>query len=188
MPKRALGSSMSPQVPIPTALQLTNSRIKSLCPRRRVRSAVRRAPTAASPCTADSSGRYVAPLAALRVYNDYRESFRSAGIMPSSAMNRARRLTCWRALGSWVCAFSLLIVLANRVPHFPESASTCAPSAPPHLTAKLLAKDFYLLQPPASGIISHLHSTTTRKAAKEAGPLFPVSLDNRLYTRPPPTS
>lgn len=61
-------------------------------------------------------------------------------------------------------------------------------SAPPQMTAKLLAKDFYLLQPPASGIFTLLRAVPIRSVAKEAWPLLAVFLDNRLYTRPPPTS
>jgi len=88
----------------------------------------------------------------------------------------------------YLCAFSLLFVLANRVPRFPRSETSWVRSVPPQMTAKLLAKDFYLLQPPAAGILTHLRSIPVRIAAEEQRPLFPVSLDNRLYTRPPPTS
>jgi len=88
----------------------------------------------------------------------------------------------------WLCAFSLLIVLANRVPRFPRSEASWVRSAPPQMTAKLLAKDFYLLQPPASGIFTFLRPIPIRSAAKEVRPLLPVFLDNCLYTRPPPTT
>src|SRR5208337_209791 len=100
----------------------------------------------------------------------------------------ACRLSYGRGLVLWLCAFSLLIVLANRVPRFPRSETSWVRSVPPQVTAKLLAKDFYLLQPPASGIFTLLRSIPVPSAAEEVRPLFPVSLDNRLYTRPPPTS
>jgi hypothetical protein len=100
----------------------------------------------------------------------------------------AHRNSCWRALVPWLCALSLLIVLANRVPRFHGSETTWVRSVPPQMTAKILAKDFYLLQPPASGVFTLLRSIPVSRAAQEAHPLFPVSLDNRLYTRPPPAS
>lgn len=98
-----------------------------------------------------------------------------------------RRLSCWRAVLPWLCAFSLLVVLANRVPRFPGSETSWVRGDPPQMTAKLLAKDFYLLQPPASGIFTQLCSIPVRKAREESRPHFPLFLDNRLYTRPPPT-
>ena len=56
------------------------------------------------------------------------------------------------------------------------------------MTAKLLAKDFYLLQPPASDIFALLRSISVREGKEEVHADFLFFLDNRLYTRPPPTS
>jgi len=100
----------------------------------------------------------------------------------------ARRCSCWRGLLLWLCAFSLLIVLANRVPRFPRSEASWVRSAPPQMTAKLLAKDFYLLRPPTSGVFTLPRAIPIRSVAKEAWPLISVFLDNCLYTRPPPSS
>ncbi|MGB7845692.1 MAG: hypothetical protein WBL63_08770 [Candidatus Acidiferrum sp.] len=55
------------------------------------------------------------------------------------------------------------------------------------MTAKLLAKDIYLLQPPASGFFTFLRTILIWKAAEEERPVLATSLDNSLYTRPPPT-
>ena len=98
------------------------------------------------------------------------------------------RLCTWRGLVLWLCVFSLLFALASRVPRFAGDETSWVRSAPPHVTAKLLAKDFYLLQAPRSGILIPLRVVPLRDRVKEAWPLFSVFLDNRLYTRPPPIS
>lgn len=99
-----------------------------------------------------------------------------------------RHLSCWRALLLWICAFSLLVVLANRVPRFPGSELSWVPSVSSQVTVKLLAKEFFLLQPPESDIFTPLRSILVRKRAEELNAVFPAPLDNCLYTRPPPTA
>jgi hypothetical protein len=100
-----------------------------------------------------------------------------------------RRLPFWRGLVLCLCASSLLVVLANRVPRFPRSETSWVRCVPPQITAKLLVKGLYLLPPPASALFALERSIpAVLIAAHEARPLVPVSLDNRLYTRPPPTS
>lgn len=98
-----------------------------------------------------------------------------------------RRLPYWRGLVLWLCAVSLLIALASRVPRFSESETSWVQSGSPQMTAKLLAKDIYLLQPPASGFFTFLRTILIWKAAEEERPVLATSLDNSLYTRPPPT-
>jgi hypothetical protein len=89
----------------------------------------------------------------------------------------------------WVCAFSLVLVLANRFPRIEYNEETSwVPSAPSHMTAKVMAKDFYLLLPPASGAITLVCSIPTPLDTQEEHPVFPVSLDNCLFTRPPPSA
>jgi hypothetical protein len=110
--------------------------------------------------------------------------------MPPNAYGtiEGRRLSSWRSLLLWLCAFSLLVALANRVPHFAQGETSWVRSTPPHITARIMAKDFFLLPPPASGIFTPLRSVPVLRTAKEARPPSPVFLDNRLYTRPPPTA
>src|SRR6202008_3527693 len=95
-----------------------------------------------------------------------------------------RRLSWWRSSLLWLCVLSLLVVLANRVPHFAQSEASWVASTPPHITAK----GFFLLPPPTSAIFTPLRSVPVLRTAKEARPPSPVFLDNRLYTRPPPTA
>lgn len=99
-----------------------------------------------------------------------------------------RRLSSWRGVLLWLCAFSLLVVLANRVPHFPGNELSWVPSVSSQATVKLLAKEFFLLQPPESDIFTPLRPILVRKQAEELSPVFPAPLDNCLYTRPPPTA
>ena len=98
------------------------------------------------------------------------------------------RLCTWRGVALWLCVFSLLFAVASRVPRFAGDATSWVRSAPPHVTAKLLAKDFYLLQAPRSGILIPLRVVPLRDRVSEAWPPFSVFLDNRLHTRPPPIS
>jgi hypothetical protein len=100
---------------------------------------------------------------------------------------RAHQFPCWRGLLLCLCAFSLLIAVANRVPRFSRTETSWVQSVPLQMTAKLLARDFYLLPPPASGIFTLLLSIPVVKVAEESRPVFPIFLDNCLYTRPPPT-
>lgn len=117
-------------------------------------------------------------------------TFRLAGLQMSRADRTAggRCLYSWRGLVLWVCAFSLLFALASRVPRFKGSEVSWVRATPPQMTAKILAKDFYLLQAPASGILTRPRLILIRKLVKETRPPFAVFLDNRLYTRPPPTA
>jgi hypothetical protein len=102
---------------------------------------------------------------------------------------RPRRLTCIRFAVVWLCAFSLIVVLANRVPRIPGNEETSwVPSAPSQLIAKVLAKEFYVFLPPSSGASTLLHSIPSRLENREEHPIVSVSLDNRLFTRPPPSA
>lgn len=56
------------------------------------------------------------------------------------------------------------------------------------MTAKVLAKDFYVLLPPASGAIALLRSIPSPLETREEHPIVSISLDNRLFTRPPPSA
>jgi hypothetical protein len=88
----------------------------------------------------------------------------------------------------WVCALSLVIVLANRVPRIPGNEEiSWVSSAPSQITAKVLSKDFFVLLPPASGAITFLRSVTSPLETCEEDPIVSTSLDNRLFTRPPPS-
>jgi hypothetical protein len=79
------------------------------------------------------------------------------------------------------------MILAIRVPRFPDTQLSWVGSVPPHITAKLLAKDFYLLLPAISGVSVLLLSIPLQRAVEHASPFF-VFLDGRLYSRPPPTA
>jgi hypothetical protein len=109
--------------------------------------------------------------------------------MLSPLMARPRRLTCTRFAVVWLCVFSLIVVLANRVPRIPGNEETSwVPSAPSQMTAKVLAKDFYVLLPPASGAVTLLRSIPSPLETREEHPVVSTSLDNRLFTRPPPSA
>lgn len=101
---------------------------------------------------------------------------------------RGHRFPFWRSAVLWLCGFSLLFALASRVPRFSGTETSWVRAAPPHITAKILAKDLYLLQAPLSGILTPPRVTLIRKLVKETQAPFAVSLDNRLYTRPPPAA
>lgn len=115
-------------------------------------------------------------------------SYRSAGTMVLPAMTASRSLTFLKGLLIWACAFSLLIVLANRVPYFSANETSWVGSAPVQLSAKLLVKDLFLLHPPATGMFTVLRSISIRTARKEARPPVSVFLGNCVYIRPPPTA
>jgi len=206
MQQRALGSSMLRRAPIPTALRSISLRIKSSCPRSRARFAVRRVRTAASPFTGDNSfcgkrrergdsstwdsssiGSSASPGCILSSEASFLIGWAE---MPPFAYQTSGgpRLCTWRGLALWLCVFSLLFALASRVPRFADDETSWVRSAPPHVTAKLLAKDFYLLQAPRSGILIPLRVVPLRDRVSEAWPPFSVFLDNRLHTRPPPIS
>jgi hypothetical protein len=89
----------------------------------------------------------------------------------------------------WVCALSLVIVLASHVPRILGNEETSwVPSAPSQITAKVLSKDFFVLLPPASGAIALLHLALSPLELREENPIVSISLDNRLFTRPPPSA
>jgi hypothetical protein len=100
-----------------------------------------------------------------------------------------RRLTRVQRAAAWFCAFSLVLVLANRFPRIEgNEESSWVPSTPSHMTAKVMAKDFFVLQPPPTGRILLPRYVVARIEAREARPLVSVSLDNRLFTRSPPAA
>ena len=98
------------------------------------------------------------------------------------------RLTRARSAVVWVCACSLIVVLANRVPRIPGNETSWVPSAPSQLTAKVLAKDFFVLHPPAAGGILLPHSVRLPIKAREEQPIVSISLDSHLLIRPPPST
>jgi hypothetical protein len=90
---------------------------------------------------------------------------------------------------AWFCALALVIVLANRVPRISISDDArWVPSTPSQMTAKILAKDFFVLLPPASGAITLVHAAPSPVELSEENPIVFIFLDNRLFTRPPPTA
>ena len=101
-------------------------------------------------------------------------------------MPRACRLTRAQYVVVWMCAFALIIVLANRFPRIPVcQVASWVPSAPAQTTAKVLSKDLFVL-PPACGAFKLLHWAPSPVELREEHPIVSISLDNRLYTRPPP--
>jgi hypothetical protein len=109
--------------------------------------------------------------------------------MLSLLIPHPRRLTRVECAAAWICAFSLVIVLANRVPRILGCEETSwVHSAPSQITARVLAKDFFVLLPPASGSIAFLHWPPCPLELREESPIVSISLDNRLFTRPPPSA
>ena len=102
---------------------------------------------------------------------------------------RARRLTRIQSAAVCVCAFSLVLVLANRFPRIQgnEEASWVL-SAPSHMTAKVMAKDFFVLQPPPTGSILLPRFVPLRIETREEHFVVSMPMDNRLLTRPPPSA
>jgi hypothetical protein len=99
---------------------------------------------------------------------------------------RLRRVQCAAA---WVCAFSLILVLANRFPRIEgkEEISWVA-SAASRVTAKVMAKDFFVLPPPPTGSILLPRFVPLRIETRGEHFVVSMSMDNRLLTRPPPAS
>jgi len=109
--------------------------------------------------------------------------------MLSLLITRPRRLTRVQCAAVWICAFSLVLALANRFPRMEGNEGTSwVPSAPSHMTAKVMAKDFFVLQPPPTGTILLPRCIPSRTETREEHPLVSISLDNRLFTRPPPAA
>jgi hypothetical protein len=99
---------------------------------------------------------------------------------------RPRLLVLMHHAVAWVCACSLILVLANRVPHIPANETSWVTSAPSQMTAKVVAKDFFVLYPPAARSVLPPRALPVRIEAREEKLFDFVSLDNRLLTRPPP--
>lgn len=101
-------------------------------------------------------------------------------------MTYPRFLSC-RDLLVWTCAVALLAVLASRVPHIPSRDLTWNGNGPPQMTAKILAKDFFLLLTPAP-ILSATKISIRLPYATEDSKAPVVFLDQRLHSRPPPVA
>ena len=109
--------------------------------------------------------------------------------MPLLLIPRPRRLTRVQCAAAWVCALSLVLVLANRFPRIAGCDETSwVPSAPSRITAKVMAKGFFVLQPPVAVRILLPRSVPLRIEAPEEQPLVSIALDKRLFTRPPPSA
>jgi hypothetical protein len=109
--------------------------------------------------------------------------------MLSLLITRPRRLTRVQCAMVWVCSFSLVLVLANRFPQTTANKETSwVPSTPSHITAKVMVKDFFLLQPPPAARILLPHAISSPIKTREEHPLASIPLDNRLFTRPPPSA
>src|SRR6516165_11527957 len=101
-----------------------------------------------------------------------------------------RRISHARTLTLCLCTFSLLIVLANRVPRFSPSCieASWVRAVPAEITAKILAEDFYLLPPSPAKTFRTVSTKRIGKIAEHAEPVRTAILDDRLLTRPPPAS
>ena len=109
--------------------------------------------------------------------------------MLSPLIPRLRRLTLIQGLAAWICALSLVVVLANRFPRYSSCDETSwVPSSSSHMTAKVMTKDFFVLQAPAAGRILFHRSAPVRVEISEERPLTSKVLGNRLFTRPPPSA
>jgi len=109
--------------------------------------------------------------------------------MASLVIPRAYRLNRLQRAAVWICAFSLVIVLANRVPRIPGSENTSwVPSTLSQITAKVQSKDFFVLPPPSPGATTLLRSFPSSLEIGEERPVVSSFLDHRLFTRPPPST
>jgi hypothetical protein len=108
--------------------------------------------------------------------------------MLSLLISPPRRPALMHSATVWVCACSLIVVLANRVPRIPRNETSWIASAPSQMIAKVLAKDFFVLHPPAARSILLPRSVPLRIEAREVHPIVSTALDNRLLTRPPPST
>ena len=106
--------------------------------------------------------------------------------MLSLVIPRLRRPVLIHHVVAWVCACLLIVVLVNRVPHIPGNESSWTPSAPSQMTAKVVAKDFFILHPPPARSLLLPRSVPVQIEAHEEQLFVFVCLDNRLLTRPPP--
>jgi len=109
--------------------------------------------------------------------------------MPLVITPREGRLTRIHSVAAWICAVSLVIVLANRFPRIEgNEESSWVACTPSHTTAKVMAKDFFVLQSPAAVRLLLPRSVPARIEVSDELPVVPVALDNRLFTRPPPAA
>jgi hypothetical protein len=69
-----------------------------------------------------------------------------------------------------------------------NEGTSWVPTSLSHTTAKVMAKDFFVLHPPPTGTILLPRSVPSRIEIREEHPLISISLDNRLFTRPPPSA
>jgi len=99
-----------------------------------------------------------------------------------------RRVPRWQVLVLWTCALSLLVLVANRVPRFDQGDSGWSRSVPSQTSIKLLLKSLVLLQPPRARAFQPVQVCETRITVPPAPPIFVLSLNTRLYNRPPPTA
>jgi hypothetical protein len=106
--------------------------------------------------------------------------------MLSLLIPRPRRPILLHLAVVWVCACSLIVVLANRVPRIPGNETGWVTSAPSQMTAKVVAKDFFMLHPPAARSLLLPRSLPVRMESHEEQLIVFVALDNHLLTRPPP--
>ena len=107
--------------------------------------------------------------------------------MVSLLIPRTCRLGRVQCTAAWVCAFSLVLVLANRFPGIEDNEETSwVASAASHMTAKVMAKDFFVLQPPAATRILLPRYVPMRVEIFEERSVASIALDNSLFIRPPP--
>jgi len=90
-----------------------------------------------------------------------------------------RRISHARTLTLCLCTLSILIVLANRVPRFSPSCieASWVRAVPAEITAKILAKDFYLLQPAPAEDFATVTTKRIGKIAEHTEPLRTAILD-----------
>ena len=109
--------------------------------------------------------------------------------MAALLIPRPCRLNRVQPAAVWICTFSLVIVLVSRVPRIPGGEKTSwVPSTLSQITAKVLSKDFFVLPPPSPGAIALLRSIPSPLEFGEERPVVSFFLDNRLFTRPPPST
>ncbi len=109
--------------------------------------------------------------------------------MASLLIPRPHPRTCLTRPVIWLCVFSLVVALANRVPRIPVGGQTSwVPSTPSQITAKVLSKEFFVLLPPLPGAIRLLRSIPSPLEICEERHVVSIFLDNHLFTRPPPST
>jgi hypothetical protein len=101
-----------------------------------------------------------------------------------------RSISCARKFTVCLCAVSLLIVLANRVPRFSPSAAEISwvRGAPSETIAKVWAKELYLLPLPTRETFAFVLKDRFCKIVEQPRLIFAAFWDDRLFTRPPPAS